>query len=573
MDNLDKQRKAIVKDILSTPEGEKKPKKPTKDTRKKVSVTCGCGCGEVFMTEYANFMRQQKKGAPCFKTREHYYHYQRQQKILKEGDPQRLVQWPCPGCGEMIEDTYEKWSKGKKFHGPECQKEHLRKKVEAEKQERKQREEDGKVEVKVMIPYTPHPGQLEIHKSDARFKLICAGTRWGKDRASINELIYKFIAMLDEDRDDTLVPRVLGWLVAPTFPLARQLWRELKYFFPPQWVVGKNEAERQLYTAKDGIIEVKSADQPDSLTAVGVDICLLSEAPRCRNLEEVWSYIRGRLASPARGPGGNGGAALINGTPKGKGYYYQMYLRGQNREKHPEWQSWQFPTSANPYIKPGELEEARRSMTERMYRQEFEADFNVETHKVFPYVEENCILPGDEEPKPGMTYEAGYDPAKRGDPAGFTIRDRNGRQVLLRRWVHRDYDWQVEEVTKYCRQYNHAKLLFDRTGIGEVIETALLQRLPGCEGIFFTNQTKDRLVNNLSLLMERKAIALQNDPILREELDVFDYEILPSGRIRYSAPSGLHDDIVTCTGLAYYYYAEQSETLPYLGLLLGVRRK
>ena len=38
--------------------------------------------------------------------------------------------------------------------------------------------------------------------------------------------------------------------------------------------------------------------------------------------------------------------------------------------------------------------------------------------------------------------------------------------------------------------------------------------------------------------------------VLVDELEAFEYDILPSGKMRYNAPSGLHDDCVTSLGLA-----------------------
>ena len=57
---------------------------------------------------------------------------------------------------------------------------------------------------------------------------------------------------------------------------------------------------------------------------------------------------------------------------------------------------------------------------------------------------------------------------------------------------------------------------------------------------------------------------------LIEELKQFTYEVLSSGRLRYSAPEGLHDDGVMALGLAtmgisYRFYKTQPkevETLP-----------
>lgn len=39
-------------------------------------------------------------------------------------------------------------------------------------------------------------------------------------------------------------------------------------------------------------------------------------------------------------------------------------------------------------------------------------------------------------------------------------------------------------------------------------------------------------------------------PSLSEELEIFEYEVLPSGKIRYTHPQGFHDDCVISLAMA-----------------------
>jgi hypothetical protein len=68
--------------------------------------------------------------------------------------------------------------------------------------------------------------------------------------------------------------------------------------------------------------------------------------------------------------------------------------------------------------------------------------------------------------------------------------------------------------------------------------------------VVLTNQTKADLIQGLSVALEQREIGLPNIPCLLNELQIFSYEILPSGRIRYSAPDGHHDDTVISLALA-----------------------
>ena len=190
--------------------------------------------------------------------------------------------------------------------------------------------------MKLRMPYVPHPGQQLFHASPARFRVLACGARWGKDRACVADTIRLTIELLGLKREG-LIPRAHGWFVTPNYPLADQLWRELKALTPQQ-VLAKppNEKARRLELRGGAVIEIKSADDPTSLVTVGLDWVVLVEAALLG--EQAWEMaLRPRLSSPQRA-----GLAIFNGTPKGHNWYYRAYLRGTDPEQ-PDWEGWNFP--------------------------------------------------------------------------------------------------------------------------------------------------------------------------------------------------------------------------------------
>ena len=519
-------------------------------------------CGAIFMAKNAETAKY------CPECQKNRYKLQKEGYTEPKSDNQKMVKMRCQHCERIFETTWELYRKGRKYCTHACS-------VEAAKKKAGRKYEPVPVEDKPVqvaeIPYEPTPWQREFHNNKARFRVLCCGTRAGKDRASINEFIRMFAEMLSENRDDTLIPRVMGWLVAPTFPLARQLWRELKYFMPEQWVIRKNEAERQMETIYDGLIEVKSADDPDALVAVGLDVVVITEASRVKNMESVWANIRSRLSSPGRGLRGKGGLAIINSTPKGRGYFYRMYQWGQDPNE-PDWISWHFPTAANPYIRPEEIESARRSMPERLFRQEYLAEFLNDGGEVFPNVDDVCkgVI---QEPESDMLYVASWDPAQTGDWSGFSIRNERGEQVYLDRWTGVPWTMQLNKIEYLCKRYNYAHLDIDATGLGQPLPEAAMQRGLDVTGHYFSNQFKEQIINNLALLCEQKGIVLIDNEVLKEELKAYEYVMTKTGKIRYSHPPGGHDDMVTATALNFKDFATAEMTLPWMGFLAGVKKK
>jgi phage terminase large subunit-like protein len=86
------------------------------------------------------------------------------------------------------------------------------------------------------------------------------------------------------------------------------------------------------------------------------------------DLAEVWDMvIRPTLIDYA-------GDAWFLSTPKGRDDFAAMYDLGQS-DDHPDWASWRFASTANPYLPADELDALRSTMTSRAYEQEIEARF------------------------------------------------------------------------------------------------------------------------------------------------------------------------------------------------------
>ena len=96
-----------------------------------------------------------------------------------------------------------------------------------------------------------------------------------------------------------------------------------------------------------------------------------------------------------------------------------------------------------------------------------------------------------------------------------------------------------------------AYFLIDSTGVGDPILDDLKNEGVRCEGFKFTNSSKAQLVEGLEIAIEEQNIGLPEEDVLLNELKAFSYEVTRSGNMRYSAPSGLHDDCVMALGLAW----------------------
>ena len=232
-----------------------------------------------------------------------------------------------------------------------------------------------------------HPAQLSIFNSEARFKVVAAGRRFGKSRLAAWILLIK---ALQSDSKDV-------FYIGPTFQQAKDImWSMLKEL-GQDIIVDAYENTARLTLVNGRKIFLKGSDRPDTLRGVGLAYVVLDEYASMK--PNVWEQIiRPTLADVK-------GGALFIGTPAGKNHFYELY---NEAKKEDDWETFSYNSTDNPYIDDEEIEAARKSMSSMAFRQEFEASFETFTGGIF---KEDWFQLG-EEPEEGNFIIAV-------DPAGF----------------------------------------------------------------------------------------------------------------------------------------------------------
>jgi predicted phage terminase large subunit-like protein len=220
---------------------------------------------------------------------------------------------------------------------------------------------------RVVLP-KPMAHQVPVLLSAARFKVVCAGRRWGKTLAGL-------CAVVEGHGPNGEWKGALNggqiWWVAPTYPLASQIWHDLTFALGGA-LDERSSMERRVWLPGGGNVSVKSATDPDSLRGVGLDGVVMDEAAFVD--ERAWTQaIRPALAD-------RGGWAMFISTPRGKNWFWRLF---EEAARTPGWERWQSPTAANPRIPAQELEAARSALSEWEYAQEFLAQFVAESGTLF----------------------------------------------------------------------------------------------------------------------------------------------------------------------------------------------
>mgnify|MGYP002813279388 CR=1 FL=1 len=377
----------------------------------------------------------------------------------------------------------------------------------------------------------PHQQEV-IFGNDARFKTICWHRRARKTTTAIYELVKQAFMRVG-----------VYWHIFPTYSEAKDaVWRDphmMFSFIPPAMIAKRNDSELVLTFTNGSVLQLMGADNPDTLRGSGPVGVVLDEFATMKY--EAWQVIEPILRA-------NDGWAWFIGTPKGKNHLYEFYQRGL--QGHKDWKSFFLTGDKSGLFNEEQLSEMKKSMTQRMYSQEIMCDWLENEGTVFRSVRE-AMKSTVESPKTSHLYVIGCDLAKVTDFTVLTVYDRiHNNQVYQERFQTIEWPFQKSKIAALSKHYNNALVVLDATGLGDPIADDLTRIGVPIVPFKITEQTKKDLIEKLSIWIEqRKCLLLPLNETL-EEFDNFSYEIGPTGKIRYQAREGFHDDIVISHALA-----------------------
>ena len=153
--------------------------------------------------------------------------------------------------------------------------------------------------------YTPHINQVPIHASKAKSKVFEMARRFGKSRSALFEMLDCYLESLSIPVTRDLQPPFHAWIITPSFPQSGQVWTELAAFIPDEWVARRLEEQKQIWLKGDvngnrgyGLIEIKSAHDPENLQTAGLDFTWVTESQDISN--RAFEKMKPMLISPGR---------------------------------------------------------------------------------------------------------------------------------------------------------------------------------------------------------------------------------------------------------------------------------
>lgn len=385
-----------------------------------------------------------------------------------------------------------------------------------------------------LLQFQPHEGQKEILLSDARFRVVCCGRRWGKSLMAAVEALSVALA------------GGKVWVVGPDAQSASvifdECWRLSRHV--EKYIVRRKVNPPIIKLATDGYVMARSGENTNQLVGRGLDLIIIDECAKIRDANIWWEYLRPCLTDRR-------GAALFISTPKGRNWFWELWQRGKHCD-YPDHASWQYPSHTNPFLDPAEIDVARQTMPDRVFRQEYLAEFLEDVGGVFSQVRERLGATWQRQRLPHHNYVIGVDLAKYEDFTVIAVIDVVlGELCHVERHQKEDWNLQIQRVVRAARHWN-APVCVDATGVGDPIADALFAAGVHVVPYRFTAASKLSLIQQLVLALEQGDLHLLNEEWLLQELEHYEYQRTEAGTLRMNAPAGRHDDGVIALALAWH---------------------
>lgn len=217
----------------------------------------------------------------------------------------------------------------------------------------------------------PHPTQLALIHNQARFKVCAAGRRSGKTERAKRKIAKTAMANAGESY----------FVAAPTRDQVKKIyWKDLKQLcFAAGAPKQPSEGELTIWLPNDTTIQLIGLDRPERMEGVFWSGGIIDEIADVK--ETAWAEnVRPALDTfdPTQ-PDKLAWCWLI-GVPDGLNHFYDLAQYAQTAND-PDWKFYEWKSAE--ILPAATIEAAKRQLSARQFRQEYEASFENATGRIY----------------------------------------------------------------------------------------------------------------------------------------------------------------------------------------------
>ncbi len=259
-----------------------------------------------------------------------------------------------------------------------------------------------------LLGITPLSSQIAIINAinNPKYRFVCAAVSRRQGKTYIANIIGQLVS---------LVPNSNILIMSPNYSLSQisfDLQRSLIKHFDLE-VVKDNAKDKVIELSNGSTVRMGSVNQVDSCVGRSYDLIIFDEAALADGRDAFNVALRPTLDK-------DNSKAIFISTPRGRNNWFaEFFDRGFNDE-FAEWCSIRATYRDNPRMSEFDIAEARKSMSEAEFRQEYEADFNTYEGQIWNFDHEKCISNNEALDTTNMDVFAGLDVGYR-DPTAFCV--------------------------------------------------------------------------------------------------------------------------------------------------------
>ena len=229
-----------------------------------------------------------------------------------------------------------------------------------------------------LLGVQPLPSQVAIINAinNPKYRFICAAVSRRQGKTYIANIIGQLVS---------LVPNCNILIMSPNYALSQisfDLQRNLIKHFDLE-VTKDNAKDKVIELSNGSSIRMGSVNQVDSCVGRSYDLIIFDEAALADGKDAFNVALRPTLDKP------NSKAIFIS-TPRGRNNWFSEFYYRVHSEEFPEWASIRATYRDNPRMSESDIREARKSMSDAEFRQEYEADFNTYEGQIWKFNFQDC---------------------------------------------------------------------------------------------------------------------------------------------------------------------------------------
>jgi len=224
-----------------------------------------------------------------------------------------------------------------------------------------------------LLNVTPLPSQIAIINAinNPKYRFVSAAVSRRQGKTYIANIIGQLVS---------LVPSSNILIMSPNYALSQisfDLQRTLIKHFDLE--VRKDNAKDKVIELSNGsTVRMGSINQVDSCVGRSYDLIIFDEAALADGKDAFNVALRPTLDK-------DNSKAIFISTPRGRNNWFAEFFYRGFSEEFPEWASIKATYTDNPRMSETDIAEARKSMSEAEFRQEYEADFNTYEGQIWKF--------------------------------------------------------------------------------------------------------------------------------------------------------------------------------------------